>query len=222
MKILDIPQSGKRGVTVSQGGHYGQISRALVIPANPRSASQLAIRQHLASIAANWRTLTEEQRNAWSSMAKSRNTKSRLGQKGSMIGLQLFVQINANLMLIGQPRVTDPPVLPAFPDLVPTGLVITNTAGAIALKLVAATDVNDYTLFRASPPLSQGRSKCSDFRYLGLVPTPAQGFADVTSLYTAKFGVPPVKSKVFVQCNQNLSGFEDIPHEWSAIVPASV
>jgi hypothetical protein len=37
MKILDIPQSGKRGLTVSQGGRYGQISRALVIPSNPRT-----------------------------------------------------------------------------------------------------------------------------------------------------------------------------------------
>jgi hypothetical protein len=33
MKILDIPRSGKRGLNVSQAGRYGQISRALVIPA---------------------------------------------------------------------------------------------------------------------------------------------------------------------------------------------
>jgi hypothetical protein len=32
MKILDIPQSGKRGLTVSMPGRYGQVSRALVVP----------------------------------------------------------------------------------------------------------------------------------------------------------------------------------------------
>jgi hypothetical protein len=37
MKILDIPQSGKRGLNVSQAGQFGQISRALAIPSNPRT-----------------------------------------------------------------------------------------------------------------------------------------------------------------------------------------
>ena len=37
MKILDIPQSGKRGLNVSQDGAFGQISRTLAIPANPRT-----------------------------------------------------------------------------------------------------------------------------------------------------------------------------------------
>jgi hypothetical protein len=44
MKILDISQSGKRGLTVSNNGGYGRISRALVIPANPRSAPQQGVR----------------------------------------------------------------------------------------------------------------------------------------------------------------------------------
>jgi len=44
MKILDIPQSGKRGLTVSMGGRYGQVSRALAIPSNPRTVAQLNVR----------------------------------------------------------------------------------------------------------------------------------------------------------------------------------
>jgi hypothetical protein len=47
MKILDIPQSGKRGLNVSQAGQFGQISRALAIPANPRSPSQMTTRSIL-------------------------------------------------------------------------------------------------------------------------------------------------------------------------------
>ena len=30
MKILDIPQSGKKGLDVSMGGRYGQVRRSLV------------------------------------------------------------------------------------------------------------------------------------------------------------------------------------------------
>jgi len=40
MKILDIQQSGKRGLTVSMASPFGQVSRTLAIPANPRTASQ--------------------------------------------------------------------------------------------------------------------------------------------------------------------------------------
>src|ERR1017187_3664035 len=50
MKILDIPQSGKRGLNVSQAGQFGQISRALAIPANPRTASQMSVRTILSRV----------------------------------------------------------------------------------------------------------------------------------------------------------------------------
>jgi len=57
MKILDIPQSGKRGLNVSQAGQLGQISRTLVIPANPRIAAQMSVRATLGRVAASWRAL---------------------------------------------------------------------------------------------------------------------------------------------------------------------
>ena len=48
MKILDIPQSGKRGLNVSQDGQFGQISRAAGRVANPRTPSQMTVRDNLA------------------------------------------------------------------------------------------------------------------------------------------------------------------------------
>src|ERR1019366_7258406 len=101
MKILDIPQSGKRGLYVSQGGRYGQISRMLVIPTNPRTADQSAVRQSFSSASEAWRAITEEQRLAWNAFAKTRQSKPRLGQSGPLTGLQMFLRINANLALIG-------------------------------------------------------------------------------------------------------------------------
>ena len=90
MKILDIPQSGKRGLNVSEGGRNGQISRILAIPSNPRSDAQMAVRHALSSAAAKWRTLTEEQRLAWIAAAKGRKSAPRLGQSGPLTGSQLF------------------------------------------------------------------------------------------------------------------------------------
>ena len=90
MKILDIPQSGKRGLYVSQAGQFGQISRALAIPSNPRSKAQMTVRDILTKVSARWRALLESQRAAWIAAAKETKSSSRLGQSGALSGFQLF------------------------------------------------------------------------------------------------------------------------------------
>ena len=69
MKILDIPQSGKRGPNVSLGGRFGQTSREMVIPTDPRTGAQLRVRRLLSDVASKWRTLTQAQRDAWNTEA---------------------------------------------------------------------------------------------------------------------------------------------------------
>ena len=221
MKILDIPQSGKRGLNVSQAGQFGQISRTLAIPSNPRSPSQMAVRAILTKVSARWRALQEPQRMAWVAAAKEVKSSSRLGQSGALSGFLLFTQINCTLAQFGQEQVDAPPARPLFPDLAPQGLVITNTAGVIALKLTCPTAPGSNTIIRGSPPVSQGRETYGNFRVLGTCPVPAQGSANITGLYTAQYGVPPVGTKVFLQVNQFVNGWADLPVSFWAIVPAT-
>ena len=47
-----------------------------------------------------------------------------------------------------------------------------------------------------------------------------QGSASITGLYTARYGVPPAGKKVYLQVNQFVNGWEDLPVTFSAIVPA--
>ena len=221
MKILDIPQSGKRGQYVSLGGRYGQVSRIVAVATNPETPSQMTIRRILTKVSARWRALEESQRAAWITAAQQTKTHTRLNQNGPLTGAQLFNKINCTLALFGRDQVDAPPALPQFPDLAPQNLVITNTAGVIALKLTCPTDPGENTIVRASAPLSAGREKCGNYRILGTCPAPAQGSANITSLYTARYGVPPVGMKVFVRVNQFVNGWEDAPAKFSAIVPAS-
>ena len=221
MKILDIPQSGNRGLYVSQGGRYGQISRALVIPANPRTVSQTSVRAILARVTMRWRTLREDQRTAWNAAASGVSSASRLGQSGPLTGAQLFTKINCILAQFGQDQVDAPPARPQFPALAPANLVITNTGGVIALKLTCPNDPGENTIVRGAKPVSQGFGKFADFRVLGMCPAPTQGAANITGLYTARHGAPPVGTKVFVRLNQYLGGWEDQPVIFSAIVPAA-
>ena len=221
MKILDIPQSGKRGLNVSQAGQFGQISRALAIPSNPRTPAQMAVRNNLSRVAASWRALQEAQRAAWVAAAKEVKSTTRLGQNGTLSGFLLFSKINCVLAQFGEDQVVAPPAQPLFPDLAPQNLVITNTAGVVALKLTCPTSPGQNTIVRASAPVSQGRQSCNDCRVLGTCPAPVQGSADITSLYTARYGEPAVGKKVYVQVNQFVDGWESLPMTFWGIVPAS-
>ncbi len=221
MKILDIPQSGKRGLNVSQAGQFGQISRTLAIPANPRTGAQMSVRDNLSRVAAKWRTLTEAQRVEWMAAASAVKSNSRLGQNGTLSGFQLFTKLNCTLVQFGQTEVETPPMRPQFPDLAPQNLVITNAAGVVALKLNCPTDPGDSTIVRGSKPVSQGVEVCKDFRILGTCPAPVAGSSDITGLYTARYGLPKAGTKVYVQVNQVVDGWESLPRTFSAIVPAS-
>ena len=221
MKILDIPQSGKRGLYVSQNGRYGQISRILAIPANPRTTGQLDVRQRLAKFTQAWRGLTPNQRTAWILAAKNHQSKARCGQSGPLTGGQFFVQINCNLAIMGASSVVVPPAAVTFPTLVPSSLEVTNTLGVLAIKMVCGDDPTEYTMIRASAPQSAGINACSDFRLLGECPQPVLGKADITSLYVNKFGDPGVGAKIFVRANQMIDGYEDFPRQFEALVPAA-
>jgi hypothetical protein len=221
MKILDIPQSGKRGLTVSQNGAFGQISRALAIPSNPRSSRQMSVRAILSRVSAGWRALQETQRAAWGSAAKQVRSTTRLGQGGPLSGFLLFTKINCTLAQFGQNQVLVPPAPPQFPNLAPQNFAITNTGGVVALKLSCPTSPGENTIVRASAPLSAGRETCGDCRVLGMCPAPVQGSSDITSLYAARYGAPPASTKVFVQVSQMVDGWEQVPVTFWAIVPAS-
>ena len=114
-----------------------------------------------------------------------------------------------------------PPLRPEFPELAPQGLAITNTGGVVALKLTCPTDPGDNTIVRGSKPVSQGIEVCKDFRILGPCPAPVAGASDITGLYTARYAAPQAGTKVYVQVNQVVDGWESLPRTFSAIVPAS-
>jgi hypothetical protein len=61
MKIKDIPQVGKLGLTVTWPGRNGLIRRTLVMPANPRTAVQLAVRDILQQQARRFDALSQAQ-----------------------------------------------------------------------------------------------------------------------------------------------------------------
>ena len=221
MKTLDTAQSGRWGLTVLQGGRYGRISRAFVVPANPRTAAQTGVRRAFANTAARWRSLAEDERNAWRMAAAVQNTLPRPGQASRLTCRQLFMRINCSLAMLGLAPVSAPPPFPPFPDNPVGALAITNAGGVIRLKLACPSTPAALTTVRAAAPCSPGRAYWDHYRFVGLLPAPVQGSCDITSLYSARYGSPSVGTKVFVRVNQNINGWEDMPVDAWAIVPAA-
>ena len=106
MKIQDIPQTGKLGLTVTWPGRNGLIRRILVTPANPRSDRQLVVRDLLSQQARRFDALTNPRQDTWN-MAADYQSSPKLGQSGPLTGLQLFVWVNCKLSLLGQHRISE-------------------------------------------------------------------------------------------------------------------
>jgi hypothetical protein len=221
MKIQDIPQVGKLGLTVTWPARNGLVRRILVTPKNPRTDRQLEVRELLVQQARRFDALTDAQQDAWNVVANGFQSRPSLGQSGPLTGLQLFVRINCKLGLLGQDAVDAPPVAPQFPSLAVQSLVITNTAGVIAVKLACPTNPGESTVLRASPPQNSAIRACRNFRIIGICPAPADGSADITALYTAEFGAVPAGKRLFVRASTMVNGFESLPRQFQARVPAA-
>jgi hypothetical protein len=221
MKILDVPQTGKLGLTVTFPSRYGLIRRTKVVPSNPNTAPQQDVRFNFTSAARAYDALTESQQDAWIAAAGQYQSKPSLGQSGPLTGLQLFVRINATLSQFGQETVDTPPAVPTFDALAPQALVITNTAGVIALKLTCPTSPGENTILRGSSPQKSGVRRTPDARILGICPAPVTGSATITSLYTARFGAPVAGQRIFIEAQLMQNGWYGPKRTFSALVPAA-
>jgi hypothetical protein len=109
MRVLEIPQSGKRGDRVWQSNRYGQYSYPAFVPFNPRTSAQVAVRGVFGEVSARWRTLKEEERVIWCAAAKHKKSRVRLRQCGPLSGFLYFMKINVALANRGVAQVDLPP-----------------------------------------------------------------------------------------------------------------
>jgi hypothetical protein len=218
-KVSKNPASGKQGNTVSYDTPYGQAEREQGVVANPRSNAQVRVRSSLSKFAARWRTLSDQQRAAWITYAQGVQSEPRLGQSGHLTGCQLYIKVNCTLALTGEPA-TDVPTEPPSFGINPVGaLAITNDDGDIALKLAVPRAPSQYVLVLGTAPCSAGVAVPRRFVILGALPAAVARVSDVTDLYTARYGVPPVGSRIFIRTIQVASGWEDFPKDTTAVVP---
>jgi hypothetical protein len=122
--------------------------------------------------------------------------------------------------MLGLPMVSDPPPIPVFPANPVVRLVISNTGDAVLLKLQLSRKPGQSVLVFGARPQGPGVSYVDHYPLLGVLPDADGEVVDITDLYVARFGVPPVGKRIFIQTLQQINGWRDRPKPTSARVLA--
>jgi hypothetical protein len=59
------------------------------------------------------------------------------------------------------------------------------------------------------------------YAFLELLPSPKDGWSDITELYVARYGVPKVGWAIWNRTCQHIDGWTDVPKVTRARVPAA-
>jgi hypothetical protein len=220
MKVISSPQSGQIGNIVYVNSRYGQLARQYVHPRNPSTQEQQLNRGNFGAVSSRWRALTPEQRAAWCMAAANKFTVTHSGRQVALSGYSFFVSTNTRRADLGLPQFDLPPAEPTFSPNPVAELVVANLAGTITLKLRVPSLPAQYTLVQGAAPVSTGIRCVQHYPFLGLLPPPTDGWSDITELYVARYGVPPVGTVVFIRTCQHIDGSTDVPKVTSTRVPA--
>ena len=212
-KVICPPHSGRVGDLVyCQSARYGQIVRRFVPPRNPRSQPQQANRAEFGALASQWRGLPPDYRIQWGVAADRDRT--------GLCGYNYFMKLNAARRHLGLSRLDQPPSQrPSFSPNPVGEVVVTGTGEQLSIKLPAPTQPAQYTLVEAAAPVSAGVRCVQAYRFLALLPTPVDGWCDITALYVARYGVPPRGMVIFIRMRQQIDGWNDVGKITSAMAP---
>jgi hypothetical protein len=182
--------SGKQGGSVHSRGRTGAIIRNWTKPCNPTTASQTQRRANFAGQTAAWGALTNAQRLAWNGWAQTQSRINRQGDVYVPTGRQMYIELNANLILAGQAAITAPPIGSVPPTVAAAlGMTATITAGALTVLSVTggSTDATVVYYVKGAPGQKTGRTNVNrQFRSLGSFT--ASAAVNILTGYTAIFG----------------------------------
>ena len=193
--------------------------RGMRVPALVRNAYTATARGIFSSFSSGWASLTSAQQRAWIDFIGF--TSDRFGRQVEVKGKTAYVRLNVNLANTVQAAITDPPIDTAVESVILTAVTIDLSDTSMEVAYDATVAGKAYIM--ATAPLRSGiyRPSQSAFRLIGTFDPTAAGPVDVWTSYVAKFGTPPVGSKIFVQVvNVNLGGIASPRTQSDGIVVA--
>lgn len=201
--------SGKLGGNVFSRTKGGTVIRNRVVPNNPQTIAQQAVRAIFGAISSAWRALSEIERNAWNEVAIDYPYQNALGETKILSGKALFQKLNNNRLYAGlaiadspsAPAGTNAPVSTDSFDMENNSGGTTLTTAEVNVNLADDTDNVSIVVLEATAAMSQGVKNANNrfVRVMQMTATAGVAAFDFATEYQAIFGVPAAGSQVQIR-----------------------
>lgn len=221
--VAGVDMRGKLNGSVFSKNKGGAYVRVKVTPVNPQTTSQQNARNRLSTNSQAWRGLTESQRQGWIDAAVNFPYTDIYGNSKQLSGFQLYVKLNTNLALIGEPAIDDAPAPVAIPQLELTSVTADDSANTVIIAGTTPVPADFAMVVMATPNVTPGKSFVKNlFRFISAEPAAATSPFDISAEYTPVFGDPVVGNKIFVKAFyvSTITGQAGIPVQAQTIVVA--
>lgn len=203
---------GKLNGSVFSRNRGGAYIRNKVTPLNPQTIFQVGVRSFFTTLTQAWRGLAAAERAAWNSAVANFVGTDIFGDSLTLSGANLHQRLNLNLLNIGEPAITTPPVpAPVIPFATMT-LAVSEGGGTVAIAYTDVILATDTVLVFMTPGVSPGREFVkNDYRLIGVMEAADVTPFDIAAAYITKFGAIPAEGqKIFVKVKTiiKLSGLQ--------------
>lgn len=182
----------------NRGGAY---LRNKVTPLNPQTSAQVAARSLLTFFSQGWRSLTEDQRLAWSGAVASWSSTDIFGDTINPTGATLYIRLNCNISIAGGSPIVLPPAQLGAAALDSLSIAADASANTLAITFTATPVPADHAMvIESTANLSPGISNAnSNFRTIDVAAAASASPYAAGAAQLLKFGAMVTGQKIFVR-----------------------
>jgi len=196
-----VDMRGKISGNVYSKNKGGAYSRVRVVPSNPQTSFQSAVRAIFTSLSQAWRGLSATDRASWNSAVGNFSRTNNLGDKHNLSGNALYVSLNKNLDDVNVSPLSTAPSPEAVTPVTVASAVASEGGQTVVVTMGGALDSDTAVKVFASPTLSAGiSSPGTKLRQIQVAAPSAVAAISLTTAFLARMGVVgAVGSKIFYE-----------------------
>lgn len=215
----------KVGSQVFSRNRSGAYVRGFQTSVPSSTASQVIVRNRLATLASNWSLLTQSQRDAWNAAVSAFLHTDIFGSVFRPSGFDLFCKLNANLLQIGGSQIDVPPLPGSTPAVSSLSITAESVTPSVFVS-IGETDISSgyKVVIMCTACISPGINYVKHLVREVVIITPSgAGTYDISAEYITKFSTITSTKRISVCAIvvNETTGQKSIPLWATCIVGAS-